>query len=77
MLIHKISYKFPNYGIQKKTFSSESQTILEFEIPIVGNFMFSNLENIRKTLHILGNEEYEIVDENFVLHLFIAQDMLN
>ena len=30
--IHKISYKFPNYGIQKEPFSS--QTILEF----VGSF---------------------------------------
>ena len=45
--------KFPiNFPIMESKKNFSSQTILESGIPIVGNFVFSNLENMRKTLDI-------------------------
>ena len=56
--IHKISYKFPNYGIQKTT-TFCSQTILEF----IGNFMSSNWKTWGKP--ILGNILIQELFENY------------
>ena len=53
---HVEHIKFPiNFPIMESKKNFSSQTVLEFGIPIVGNFMFSDLGNIRKTIHILGN----------------------
>ena len=68
--IRKISYKFPNYGIQKRLLVLK--TILEF----VRNFMFSNLANMRKTLHtylyipqnMFSSDSYQLLTGNEKTH---------